>query len=154
MKLTVLEDNNTFIDMYYLGEPAVSYFIEDDGQCILFDAGYSDAFMKNAEKMKIDLKRVDKIVLSHGHNDHSGGLRYLGDVKNRYKLITHPRSFDYKEDDYGLYIGAPFDKITAEMLFEISYSREPVKLSEHLTYLGEIKTYFDFSLATFMNLFH
>lgn len=30
MKLTVLADNNTFIDQYYLGEPAVSYYIEID----------------------------------------------------------------------------------------------------------------------------
>ena len=30
MKLTVLVDNNTFIDKYYLGEPAVSYYIEDE----------------------------------------------------------------------------------------------------------------------------
>ena len=37
MKLTVLVDNNTFIDEYYLGEPAVSYYIEDENTKILFD---------------------------------------------------------------------------------------------------------------------
>ena len=37
MKLTVLEDNNTFIDLYYLGEPAVSYYIEDEEEKILLD---------------------------------------------------------------------------------------------------------------------
>jgi len=30
MKLKVFADNNTFIDMYYLGEPAVSYYIEEE----------------------------------------------------------------------------------------------------------------------------
>ena len=54
MKLKVLADNNTFIDMYYLGEPAVSYYIEDGNDRILFDVGYSDVFMKNAKKMNID----------------------------------------------------------------------------------------------------
>ena len=39
MKLKVLVDNNTFIDMYYLGEPAVSYYIENDNDKILFDVG-------------------------------------------------------------------------------------------------------------------
>ena len=29
MKLTVLADNNTYIDQYYLGEPALSFYIED-----------------------------------------------------------------------------------------------------------------------------
>ena len=143
MKLTVLEDNNTYIDMYYLGEPAVSYFIEDEEERILFDTGYSDAFIRNAEKMNIDLDRIDKIVLSHGHNDHTGGLQYLKDRKNRYKLIAHPDSFEHRELD-GLYIGSPFDKAQTEKLFDLSLSKDPIRISKHLTYLGEIKTYFDF----------
>ena len=60
MKLKVLVDNNTFIDEYYLGEPAVSYYIEDEDTKILFDTGYSEAFIKNAKNMKIDLRKIDK----------------------------------------------------------------------------------------------
>ena len=37
MKLTVLMDNNTYIDRYYKGEPAVSYYLEDGYRNILFD---------------------------------------------------------------------------------------------------------------------
>ena len=77
MRLKVLEDNNTFIDMYYLGEPAVSYYIEDGDDKILFDVGYSDAYIKNAKRMNIDLNKVNKLVISHGHNDHTGGLKYF-----------------------------------------------------------------------------
>ena len=40
MKLTVLMDNNTYIDEYYLGEPAVSDLLEDGEHVILFDTGY------------------------------------------------------------------------------------------------------------------
>ena len=79
MKLTVLVDNNTFIDEYYFGEPGVSYYIEDGGAKILFDCGYSDVFMANAEKMGIDLGKVDTIVFSHGHNDHTRGFRRCQD---------------------------------------------------------------------------
>ena len=50
MKLTVLMDNNTYIDRYYLGEPAFSMYIEDGAEKILFDTGYSDVFMKNAKR--------------------------------------------------------------------------------------------------------
>ncbi|MCD7874407.1 MAG: hypothetical protein LUH17_05460 [Acidaminococcaceae bacterium] len=46
MQLTVLVDNNTLIDRYYLGEPGVSYYIEDGGAKTLFDVGYSDIFCK------------------------------------------------------------------------------------------------------------
>jgi len=65
MKLKVLVDNNTFIDMYYLGEPGVSYYIEDGNDKILFDTGYSGVFMNNATKMNIDLDSVNKLVISH-----------------------------------------------------------------------------------------
>ena len=74
MKLTVLVDNATIIDRYFLAEPAVSYLLEDGGARILLDTGYSDVFLKNARAMGIDLSRVTDIVLSHGHNDHTGGL--------------------------------------------------------------------------------
>ena len=35
MKLTVLADNNTYIDQYYLGEPALSFYIEDSDESLL-----------------------------------------------------------------------------------------------------------------------
>ena len=77
MKITVLVDNYTYIDQYYLGEPALSYYIECDNKKILFDVGYSNAFIKNAKKMNIHLNEIDTIVCSHGHNDHILGLKYL-----------------------------------------------------------------------------
>ena len=77
MKLRVLVDNNTYIDRYYLGEPAVSYYIECDGIRLLFDAGYSDVFLKNAEALGIDLGLVTHLVFSHGHNDHTRGPKFM-----------------------------------------------------------------------------
>ena len=85
MKLTVLCDNTTRIDGYYLGEPGASYYLEDGDTRILFDTGYSDVFMKNAKKMGIDLNGVNKIVLSHGHNDHTGGLVHYLKEKRIFK---------------------------------------------------------------------
>ena len=71
MNLTILLDNNTFIDRYFLGEPGVSYLIEADGVKVLFDVGYSDAFIRNAHKLRLDLLDVDVVVLSHVHLDHT-----------------------------------------------------------------------------------
>lgn len=64
MKLTVLADNNTYIDQYLLGEPAVSYYIECGNIRLLFDAGYSDVFIKNAASLGIDLSKLTHIVCS------------------------------------------------------------------------------------------
>ena len=137
MKLKVLVDNNTFIDMYYLGEPAVSYYIADGKDRILFDTGYSDVFIKNAEKMNIDLNKINKIVLSHGHDDHTGGLKYYFNKKRSVELISHPESFNYKEVD-NLCISSPLTKEELSKLCTLSLTKEPVKISEHITYLGEI----------------
>ena len=77
MKLTVLCDNCTRVDAYYLAEPGVSYLLEDGDAKILFDTGYSDVYVRNAAKMGIDLTDLTALVLSHGHDDHIGGLIHL-----------------------------------------------------------------------------
>ncbi len=138
MKLKVLEDNNTFIDMYYLGEPGVSYYIEDGTDKILFDVGYSDVFIQNAKKMDINLDEVNKLVISHGHDDHTGGLRYFLKEKRDVELISHPESFNYKEDATGLYIGSPLSKDQLSEVCKLSLSKEPIPLSQNIVYLGEI----------------
>jgi len=75
--MNVLVENNTLIDLYFKGEPGVSYYLEADGKKILFDTGYSDLFIENAKKMDIDLLDLDYLVLSHSHLDHTWGLQHL-----------------------------------------------------------------------------
>ena len=145
MKLTVLVDNNTFIDEYYLGEPAVSYYIEDEDVKILFDTGYSDIFIKNANSMNIDLENIDKIVISHGHNDHTGGLEYLPkNIKNKnIEIIAHSNCFDRKYCRGG-YIGTPIPKEEIEKCFKLNIKSKPVEISKNIVYLGEIPNMNDF----------
>jgi 7,8-dihydropterin-6-yl-methyl-4-(beta-D-ribofuranosyl)aminobenzene 5'-phosphate synthase len=52
--------------------------IEYGGKRILFDTGnHADTFQRNVEALKIDLKRLDAVVISHRHGDHTSGLTYL-----------------------------------------------------------------------------
>jgi len=144
VKIKVLVDNNTLIDQYYYGEPAVCYYLEDEDIKLLLDVGYSDIFIKNALLMKVDLDKVSTVVISHGHDDHTRGLKYFfKNRKNPITLIAHPYAFNKKKYE-GLNIGAPYsERIIKEKCF-LNLSKEPVQLSKHFTFLGEIPSYFSF----------
>ena len=63
MDLTVLVDNNCKTNYFLLGEPGLSFLLENDYQKILFDCGYSDVFIKNAYKLGLDLTEDRKSVV-------------------------------------------------------------------------------------------
>lgn len=52
----------------------LSFYIETENHKLLFDTSPSELVLRNAEKLGVDLKTVDTVILSHGHYDHSGGI--------------------------------------------------------------------------------
>ena len=76
-----------------VAEHGLSVYIEADGTRILFDAGASDAFMKNAKSMGVDLSSVDMAVVSHGHYDHTGGFPAFCSVNGRAPIYIHRNAF-------------------------------------------------------------
>jgi len=149
MKLTVLMDNNTYIDRYYLGEPGVSYYIEEGDSRILLDCAYSDAFLKNAEAMDIDLSKLTHIVFSHGHDDHTRGLQFLRHTVDlsQVNIIAHPDCFCPREEG-GVQFGAPYSAEQVEEFVQLTITKEPVWITERLLYLGQIKDTFEFETRT------
>lgn len=148
LKLTVLVDNNTIIDRYFLGEPGLSFYIEDGSERVLFDTGYSDILLKNARAMGIDIDAVDTVVISHGHNDHTGGLAHLPfDLSPKKKIVAHPLAFDEKYYD-GEYIGSPMNIEQLRERAELCLSASPVRITENLTFLGEIPRVTSFETKT------
>lgn len=141
MKVTVLIDNNTLIDRYYLGEPGFCCYLEAEGKRFLLDTGYSGVFASNAQKLGLDPWSVDGVILSHSHNDHTGGLgAYLEhsmQKPQKIPLYAHPTLFRPLLDQ-GLPVGCPFSRETLEKRFTLRLSREPAALTENLFYLGEI----------------
>ena len=78
IRITVLIDNKTSRPDLN-AEHGLSLWIEYREKRILFDAGQSDTLIRNAEKLGINLAQTDAIVLSHGHYDHTGGLKAVLD---------------------------------------------------------------------------
>ena len=143
MKLTILMDNNTYIGKYYLGEPGLCYLIEDEGEKLLLDTGYSDAYVKNAKAMGIDLREVDKLIISHGHNDHTGGLPYFPFEDRKRPLIAHPDVFTERRKN-GRNLSCPLKREEAEERFELVLSDKPLKISKNITFLGSGPRFNDF----------
>lgn len=143
MKLTVLCDNNARVGVYYLAEPGVSYYIECDGKKILFDTGFSDVFLRNAMALGIDLTALDAVALSHGHDDHTGGLVYLPDTPKKLPLYACPGVFDPKRED-GEEDGSPLTQAQAQERFALHLNEEPTAITEHLWHLGRIPRVTDF----------
>lgn len=82
MKITVLVENTGPSELKI--EHGLSLYIEFNDKKYLLDAGPSDSFFKNAHALSIDLDRVDKAVLSHGHYDHGDGFMvFLNQYKDK-----------------------------------------------------------------------
>jgi 7,8-dihydropterin-6-yl-methyl-4-(beta-D-ribofuranosyl)aminobenzene 5'-phosphate synthase len=57
------------------------------GKTILFDAGSNaDIFKSNTKQLGVDLKKVDIVIVSHGHFDHLNGLDYLLKINPKVKI--------------------------------------------------------------------
>lgn len=89
---TLIENTASTPELY--SEHGLSLYIKTADKQILFDTGASDAFIKNAQKLGIDLSQVDSVVLSHGHYDHGGGLNAFNKINNHAKIYIHPNAFD------------------------------------------------------------
>jgi len=77
-----------------VSENGLSMHISHNGHNVLFDAGNSDKFAKNAKKMGISLKDVDAAVMSHGHKDHTNGLSKFLSINDYAKIYIKKSAFD------------------------------------------------------------
>ncbi|MBM3133099.1 MAG: MBL fold metallo-hydrolase [Chloroflexi bacterium] len=90
----------------------------------------------------MDLSRVDRLVLSHGHYDHTGGLKEVLRMTGPIDIIAHPDIWSPRYAVHGAterYIGIPFAREELENLgARFRLSREPAWITESIVTSGEI----------------
>jgi 7,8-dihydropterin-6-yl-methyl-4-(beta-D-ribofuranosyl)aminobenzene 5'-phosphate synthase len=143
IQITTLSENTAGrIDV--IAEWGLSILVEADGTRIMLDTGLSFSAAYNAVALGIDLSQLDRIVFSHGHSDHTGGLLHILRMRKApVEVIGHP---DMWAPKYARvpgrpehYVGPPFAREAAEALgATFNMTKEPVWITENIITSGEI----------------
>jgi len=140
---------NTAAKPGFMAEWGWSILVQVSDKTVLFDTGMSSVAVHNADKLGIDLHSIDKIVLSHAHRDHTGGLREVLRRTGEIDIVAHPGIWDLKykrssAEEKAEYNGIPFAREELEKFASFNLTKEPVYISENIVTTGEIPITTDF----------
>ena len=93
MTINVLVDNET-VSSRFKAVHGLSLLVRTDDQVILFDMGPDDTFIENAHAMGESLDDITLAVISHGHDDHGGGLKSFLDLEGHVPVYCSNHAFE------------------------------------------------------------
>jgi 7,8-dihydropterin-6-yl-methyl-4-(beta-D-ribofuranosyl)aminobenzene 5'-phosphate synthase len=128
LTLTIVYDNNSY-DPRLKTAWGFSCLIEYRGQVILFDTGGdSPTLLANMATLGIDPSEIERVVLSHIHGDHTGGLSGLLPMAGDGLTVFVPQSFPARFKD------------TVQNRAQLVEVREPREIGEGVYTTGELGT--------------
>lgn len=103
MKFTVLMEN-TAVSEEFEHKHGLSFYVEANGKKILSDFGDNDYFINNAEKLGLNLSKVDFAIISHGHGDHGGALSRFLNINEDAPIYAREDAFkEYSSENQSEY---------------------------------------------------
>ena len=147
-KLTVICENSVGSAKLAVGEHGFSCFIETEVGNYLFDTGQGAGFLRNIHTLNLDMANLEGIILSHGHNDHTGGLVEALQLVAPITVYGHPDIFTERiwvGEHEKLDIGMPFSRQQLEQLgasFDLAQGFREIAPGLWLT--GEVSQVTDF----------
>lgn len=85
---------NTTLDESFQNKHGLCLYIETLNHNILFDVGPDKTFLENAKALNINIEAVDVVIISHGHNDHGGGLEAFFEVNKKARVYIQESAFE------------------------------------------------------------
>ena len=127
-----------------LAEHGLAFHLQAGPRSLLFDTGQSDLLLHNALKLRISLANAEAIVLSHGHNDHTGGLTAAHEAAPQARLFLHRAAVSQKfvRNPGGTTRSIGMDEATAETVRSaanaVVWTRKPTEVLDGIFVTGEI----------------
>ena len=152
-KITIMCENRAGAVKGIIGEHGFSALIEKNNEKILMDTGQGLGLKANAQALNINLPDIKKIVLSHGHYDHTGGLADLMPRKEKIDVYAHPDIFvpkyvrhENEDKKQEVFIGIRFSRehLESNMNAKFHFKKKFSKISDDIFFSGEIPRLTDF----------
>ncbi|MFH0876332.1 MAG: MBL fold metallo-hydrolase [archaeon] len=135
VKITVLHNE---LEKFVNEDSGLSLLIEAYKMKILFDVSYKDDIFINAAQKNINLEKIDYLIISHGHIDHTEGLMHI-DFRQVKCVLCHPLCLKKKYYQKKVLIGSPFSSQEIKQKTRIILSKEPFWIKKNkIIFLGEI----------------
>lgn len=129
---------NTTISSEYGCKHGLCIYIETPNHKILFDLGPNKLFAENALKMNVDISDIDTVIISHGHKDHGGALKYFLEQNKKAKIYIRKEAF---EPHYIKVLNIPFNVGLDKTLLnhkQIIYTEGKTVIDEELTVFSNV----------------
>ncbi len=145
MKVLILVENTVEVSFLLTGEHGLSILIDNGNEKVLFDTGQGMSIINNSQFLGLDLSEIKCIALSHGHSDHTRGLKPVLEITGKRDIYAHPGVFGKKYFigkrkgvDVELSIGIPYEKKEIEEMGRLVLTDSSVKLADGIWTSGEI----------------